>query len=164
MSAIKSKIKPNPTAWTVNSLANGAGTNYVSVGAGGVGGVGAVGSAGIIGGATGPYYTTASNGINTTVDAAMIINQGRMTITVPLEINGIDVEQVLKDLMQVTGVVARNRQLEAKYKGLKKSGEEYQLLLQKVQSDVNIVIKRAAQEYRLAEEKYKVFETIKDSK
>jgi hypothetical protein len=164
MSAIKSKIKPNPTAWTVNSLANGAGTNYVSVGAGGVGGVGATGSAGIIGGVTGPYYTNASNGINTTVDAAMIINQGRMTVTVPLDVNGIDVEQVLKDLMQVTGVVARNRQLEAKYKGLKKSGEEYQLLLQKVQSDVNIVIKRAAQEYRLAEEKYKVFETIKDSK
>ena len=151
----------NVTAWTVNSLANGAGTNYVT--AGGVGGVGA-GGFGVIGGATGSYYTTGTINATSTVDAALIVNQGRMTVTVPLDVNGIDVEQVLKDLMQVTGVVARNRQLEAKYKGLKKSGEEYQLLLQKVQSDVNIIIKEAAQEYRLAEEKYKVFETIKDSK
>jgi hypothetical protein len=158
MSAIKSKIKSNPTAWTVNSLANGAGGSYtVSAGGGGAGGFGAVG-------ATGSYYTTSNGNITSTVDAALIVNQGRMTVTVPLDVNGIDVEQVLKDLMQVTGVVARNRQLEAKYKGLKKSGEEYQLLLQKVQSDVNIIIKEAAQEYRLAEEKYKVFETIKDSK
>lgn len=151
MLAIKSKIKSNPTAWTVNSLANGAGGSYTV-------------SAGGVGGATGSYYTTSNGNTTSTVDAALIVNQGRMTVTVPLDVNGIDVEQVLKDLMQVTGVVARNRQLEAKYKGLKKSGEEYQLLLQKVQSDVNIIIKEAAQEYRLAEEKYKVFETIKDSK
>ena len=109
-------------------------------------------------------YTIASNSINTAVDTAMTINQGKMTITVPLEINGIDVEQVLKDLMQVTGVVARNRTLESKYTGLKASGERYQALLQKVQYDANIIIKEAAAEYRLAEEKYKVFETIKDSK
>jgi hypothetical protein len=158
MSAIKSKIKSNPTAWTVNSLANGAGGFGVSAGGSGAGGFG------VIGGATGSYYTTGTINATSTVDAALIVNQGRMTVTVPLDVNGIDVEQVLKDLMQVTGVVARNRQLEAKYKGLKKSGEEYQLLLQKVQSDVNIIIKEAAQEYRLAEEKYKVFETIKDSK
>jgi hypothetical protein len=142
----------------VNSLANGAGGFGVSAGGSGAGGFG------VIGGATGSYYTTGTINATSTVDAALIVNQGRMTVTVPLDVNGIDVEQVLKDLMQVTGVVARNRQLEAKYKGLKKSGEEYQLLLQKVQSDVNIIIKEAAQEYRLAEEKYKVFETIKDSK
>jgi hypothetical protein len=116
------------------------------------------------GATVGGYVTTASNGINTAVDAAMIINQGKMTITVPLEINGIDVEQVLKDLMNLTGVVARNKRLEAKYKGLKESGERYQVLLQKVQYDANIIIKEAALEYRLAEEKYKIFETIKDSK
>jgi hypothetical protein len=109
-------------------------------------------------------YTIASNSINTAVDTAMIINQGKMTITVPLEINGIDVEQVLKDLMNITGVVARNKRLEDKYKGLRESGERYQALLQKVQYDANIIIKEAAVEYRLAEEKYKVFETIKDSK
>ena len=109
-------------------------------------------------------YTIASNSINTSVDTAMTINQGKMTITVPLEINGIDVEQVLKDLMNITGVVARNKRLEDKYKGLRESGERYQALLQKVQYDANIIIKEAAVEYRLAEEKYKVFETIKDSK
>jgi hypothetical protein len=109
-------------------------------------------------------YTIASNSINTAVDTAMTINQGKMTITVPLEINGIDVEQVLKDLMNITGVVSRNKRLEDKYKGLRESGERYQALLQKVQYDANIIIKEAAVEYRLAEEKYKVFETIKDSK
>jgi len=109
-------------------------------------------------------YTIASNSINTAVDTAMTINQGKMTITVPLEINGIDVEQVLKDLMNLTGVVARNKRLEAKYKGLKESGERYQSLLQKVQNDVNMKVKEASAEYRLAEEKYKTFETIKDSK
>jgi hypothetical protein len=148
----------NVTAWTVNSLANGAGTNYVT--AGGVGGVGA-GGTGIIGGATGSYYTNATT---SSVDASLIVNQGRMTVTVPLDLNGLDVEQVLKDLMQVTGVVSRNRLLEAKYKGLKESGERYQSLLQKVQNDVNIKVKEASAEYRLAEEKYKTFETIKDSK
>jgi hypothetical protein len=122
----------------------------------GVGAVGAVGSS--------SPYTIASNSINSSVDTAMIINQGKMTITVPLEVNGIDVEQVLKDLMNITGVVARNKRLEDKYKGLKESGERYQALLQKVQYDANIIIKEAAVEYRLAEEKYKVFETIKDSK
>jgi hypothetical protein len=109
-------------------------------------------------------YTIASNSISSVVDTAMTINQGKMTITVPLEINGIDVEQVLKDLMNITGVVARNKRLEDKYKGLRESGERYQALLQKVQYDANIIIKEAAVEYRLAEEKYKVFETIKDSK
>lgn len=139
---------PNPTAWTVNQIAGTSISNSVYTSGATVGG----------------YVTTASNGINTAVDAAMIINQGKMTITVPLEINGIDVEQVLKDLMNLTGVVARNKRLEAKYKGLKESGERYQVLLQKVQYDANIIIKEAALEYRLAEEKYKIFETIKDSK
>ena len=144
-------IKPNPTAWTVNSLANGAnGTSIYT--AGGVGGSNGASS----------YYTNAT--ATSSVDASLIVNQGRMTVTVPLDINGLDVEQVLKDLMQVTGVVARNRTLEAKYKGLKESGERYQSLLQKVQNDVNIKVKEASAEYRLAEEKYKVFETIKDSK
>ena len=130
----------NPTAWTINQIASNSISNTVY---------------------NGGYV---SNSINTAVDAAMIINQGKMTITVPLEVNGIDVEQVLKDLMQVTGVVARNRTLESKYTGLKASGERYQALLQKVQYDANIIIKEAALEYRLAEEKYKIFETIKDSK
>ena len=141
-------IKPNPTAWTVNSLANGA--NGIS------------GQVLQSNGATGSYYANAIT--STTVDASLIVNQGRMTVNVPLDINGIDVEQVLKDLMQVTGVVSRNRSLEAKYKGLKESGERYQSLLQKVQNDVNIKVKEASAEYRLAEEKYKTFETIKDSK
>jgi hypothetical protein len=87
-----------------------------------------------------------------------------MSVSVPFDLNGLDVEQVLKDLMQVTGVVSRNRLLEAKYKGLKESGERYQSLLQKVQNDVNMKVKEASAEYRLAEEKYKTFETIKDSK
>jgi hypothetical protein len=139
-------IKPNPTAWTVNSLANGA--NGIS------------GQVLQSNGTTGSYFTSTTS----SVDASLIVNQGRMTVTVPLDINGIDVEQVLKDLMQVTGVVSRNRSLEAKYKGLKESGERYQALLQKVQYDANIIIKEAAQDYRLAEEKYKTFETIKDSK
>jgi hypothetical protein len=140
-------IKPNPTAWTVNSLANGA--NGIS------------GQVLQSNGTTGSYFTSSTT---SSVDASLIVNQGRMTVTVPLDINGIDVEQVLKDLMQVTGVVSRNRSLEAKYKGLKESGERYQALLQKVQYDANIIIKEAAQDYRLAEEKYKTFETIKDSK
>ena len=139
---------PNPTAWTDNQIAGTSISNSVYTSGATVGG----------------YVTTASNGINTAVDAAMIINQGKMTITVPLEINGIDVEQVLKDLMNITGVVARNKRLEDKYKGLRESGERYQALLQKVQYDANIIIKEAAVDYRLAEEKYKTFETIKDSK
>ena len=135
--------KSNPIAWTVNSLYNNLAPNNNTV-------------------VNGGYTTSAIT--NSSVDASLIINQGRMTVTVPLDVNGIDVEQVLKDLMAVTGVVNRNRDLESKFKGLKKSGEQYQLLLQKLQSDVNIKIKEAAQEYRLAEEKYKIFETIKDSK
>ena len=141
-------IKPNPTAWTVNSLANGA--NGIS------------GQVLQSNGATGSYYANATT--SATVDAALIVNQGRMSVSVPFDLNGLDVEQVLKDLMQVTGVVSRNRLLEAKYKGLKESGERYQSLLQKVQNDVNIKVKEASAEYRLAEEKYKTFETIKDSK
>jgi hypothetical protein len=141
-------IKPNPTAWTVNSLANGA--NGIS------------GQVLQSNGTTGSYFTNATT--SATVDAALIVNQGRMSVSVPLDLNGLDVEQVLKDLMQVTGVVSRNRSLEAKYKGLKESGERYQSLLQKVQNDVNIKVKEASAEYRLAEEKYKTFETIKDSK
>jgi hypothetical protein len=140
-------IKPNPTAWTVNSLANGAN--------------GTSGQVLQSNGTTGSYFTSSTT---SSVDASLIVNQGRMTVTVPLDINGIDVEQVLKDLMQVTGVVSRNRSLEAKHRGLKETGERYQALLQKVHSDVNIIIKEAAAEYRLAEEKYKTFETIKDSK
>jgi hypothetical protein len=139
-------IKPNPTAWTVNSLSSGVN--------------GTSGQVLQSNGTIGSYFTTATS----SVDASLIVNQGRMTITVPLEVNGIDVEQVLKDLMQITGVVARNRQLESKYKGLKESGDRYQALLQKVQYDASIMIKEAGTEYRLAEEKYKVFETIKDSK
>ena len=135
--------KSNPVAWTVNSLYNNLTPNNNTV-------------------VNGGYTTSAIT--NSSVDASLIINQGRMTVTVPLDVNGIDVEQVLKDLMAVTGVVNRNRDLESKFKGLKQSGEQYQLLLQKLQSDVNIKIKEAAQEYRLAEEKYKIFETIKDSK
>ena len=139
---------PNPTAWTVNQISGTSISNSVYTSGATVGG----------------YVTTASNSINSSVDTAMIINQGKMTITVPLEVNGIDVEQVLKDLMNITGVVSRNKRLEDKYKGLRESGERYQTLLQKVQYDANIIIKEAALEYRLAEEKYKIFETIKDSK
>ena len=148
--------KPDPFQWTVNALANANVSNNI------VANGGYITSGQVLqsNGASSSYYTNTTN----SVDAAMIVNQGRMTVTVPLDVNGIDVEQVLKDLMQVTGVVARNRQLESKYKGLKESGERYQSLLQKVQYDANIIIKEAALEYRLAEEKYKTFETIKDSK
>ena len=148
--------KPDPFQWTVNALANASVSNNI------VANGGCITSGQVLqsNGASSSYYTNTTN----SVDAAMIVNQGRMTVTVPLDVNGIDVEQVLKDLMQVTGVVARNRQLEAKYKGLKESGERYQSLLQKVQYDANIIIKEAALEYRLAEEKYKTFEIIKDSK
>jgi hypothetical protein len=86
-----------------------------------------------------------------------------MTVTVPLEVNGIDVEQVLQDLMAVTGVVSRNRKLEDKYEGLKKAGDMYQETLRNAQIDVNIKIKKAADNYRFAEEKYKTLEIIKDS-
>jgi hypothetical protein len=148
--------KPDPFQWTVNALANANVSNNI------VPNGGYITSGQVLqsNGASSSFYTNTTN----SVDAAMIVNQGRMTVTVPLDVNGIDVEQVLKDLMQVTGVVARNRQLEAKYKGLKESGERYQSLLQKVQYDANIIIKEAALEYRLAEEKYKTFEIIKDSK
>lgn len=134
--------KSNPVAWTVDALAN---TNV---------------SNGVI--SNGGYTTSAIT--NSSVDAAMIINQGRMTVTVPLDVNGIDVEQVLKDLMAVTGVVNRNRDLESKFKGLRKAGEQYQKILQNAQADVNIKFKQAAEEYILAEEKYKTFNIIKDSK
>jgi transposase-like protein len=86
-----------------------------------------------------------------------------MTVTVPLELNGIDVEQVLQDLIAVTGIVARNRKLEDKYSGLKKAGEIYQNTLQNAQNEVNIKIKKAGDNYRLAEEKYKTLEIIKES-
>ena len=134
--------KPNTFQWTVNALANTNVSNNIV--------------------ANGGYTTSAIT--NSSVDAAIIVNQGRMTVTVPLDVNGIDVEQVLKDLMAVTGVVNRNRNLESKFKGLREAGETYQKTLQDAQSDVDIKFKQAAEEYILAEEKYKVFETIKDSK
>ena len=129
--------KSNPVAWTVNSLHN-----------------------------TVPNNTIVFNGGITTskVDTSLIVNQGRVTVTAPLDVNGIDVEQVLKDLMAVTGVVNRNRDLESKFKGLRKAGEQYQKILQNAQADVNIKFKQAAEEYILAEEKYKTFNIIKDSK
>lgn len=101
--------------------------------------------------------------INTAVDAAMIVNKGKMQITVPLDLNGIDVEQVLKDLMLATGVVARNRNLESEYSGMRKAGEIYQETLQNAQLDANIKIKKAGDNYRRAEEKYKTFNLIKES-
>ena len=134
--------KPNTFQWTVNALANTNVSNNII--------------------ANGGYTTSAIT--NSSVDAAMIVNQGRMTVTVPLDVNGIDVEQVLKDLMAVTGVVNRNRKLESKFKGLRDAGETYQKTLQSVQSDVNIKFKQAAEKYIIAEEKYKTFNSIKDSK
>ena len=134
--------KPNTFQWTVNALANTNVSNNIV--------------------ANGGYTTSAIT--NSSVDAALIVNQGRMTVTVPLDVNGIDVEQVLKDLMAVTGIVNRNRNLESKFKGLREAGERYQKNLQNAQADVNIKFKQAAEEYILAEEKYKIFETIKDSK
>lgn len=101
--------------------------------------------------------------INTAVDAAMIVNKGKMQITVPLDLNGIDVEQVLKDLMLATGVVARNRNLESEYSGMRKAGEIYQETLHNAQLDANIKIKKAGDNYRRAEEKYKTFNLIKES-
>jgi len=109
-------------------------------------------------------YNIASSNINASTDSAIVVYDGHMSVTVPLDVNGIDVEQVLRDLMMVTGVVARNRKLEKKYLGLKKIGEQYQETLQNLQIDVNIKIKEAADKYRLAEEKYKTLEIIKDSK
>ena len=109
-------------------------------------------------------YNIASSNINASTDSAMVVSDGHMSVTVPLDVNGIDVEQVLRDLMMVTGVVARNRKLEKKYSGLKKIGEQYQETLQNLQIDVNIKIKEAAEQYRLAEEKYHTLEIIKGSK
>jgi hypothetical protein len=106
-------------------------------------------------------YTIANS--NASLDSSLIVSQGKMTVTVPLEVNGIDIEQVLQDLMAVTGVVPRNRKLEDKYAGLKKAGDIYQETLRNVQIDVNIKIKKAADNYRLAEEKYKTLEIIKES-
>jgi len=97
------------------------------------------------------------------IDSSLIISEGKMTVTVPLEINGIDVEQVLQALMAATGVVSRNRKLEDKYAGLKKAGEIYQETLRNAQINVNIEIKQAADNYRVAEEKYKTLEIIKES-
>jgi hypothetical protein len=99
----------------------------------------------------------------TSLDASLIVSEGKMTVTVPLEVNGIDVEQVLQDLMAVTGIVARNRKLEDKYAGLKKAGDIYQETLRDAQIDANIKIKKAGDDYRLAEEKYKTFDLIKES-
>ena len=106
-------------------------------------------------------YTIANSNAN--LDSSLTISQGKMTVTVPIEINGIDIEQVLQDLMAVTGVVPRNRRLEEKYGGLKKAGDIYQETLRNAQIDVNIKIKQAADNYRFAEEKYKTLEIIKDS-
>ena len=97
------------------------------------------------------------------IDSSLIVSEGKMTVTVPLEINGIDVEQVLQALMAATGVVSRNRKLEDKYAGLKKAGEIYQETLRNAQINVNIEIKQAADNYRVAEEKYKTLEIIKES-
>jgi hypothetical protein len=109
-------------------------------------------------------YNIASSNINASTDCALVVSDGQMSVTVPLDVNGIDVEQVLKDLMLVTGVVARNRKLEKRYSGLKKIGEHYQETLQNLQIDVNIKIKEAADQYRFAEEKYNTLEMIKGSK
>lgn len=106
-------------------------------------------------------YTIANS---TSLDSSLVINEGKMTVSVPIEVNGIDVEQVLRDLMAATGVVARNRRLEEKYKGLKKEGDAYQEILRSVQNDINVRVKQAAERYKLAEEKYKTLEIIKDSK
>ena len=106
-------------------------------------------------------YTIANSNAN--LDSSLTISQGKMTVTVPLEVNGIDIEQVLQDLMAVTGVVPRNRKLEDKYAGLKKAGDIYQETLRNAQIDVNIKIKQAADNYRFAEEKYKTLEIIKES-
>lgn len=125
-------------------------------------------SSGVIATPIGSAYSVAgSNGYSNTTsiaDSAMIVSRDKMSVTVPLEINGLDVEKILKDLMAVTGVISRNRHLEEKFKGLKKAGEQYEKVLQEIEFEAKIKLKDAAAEYRRAEERYKTFETIKDSK
>jgi hypothetical protein len=54
------------------------------------------------GATVGGYVTTASNSINTAVDTAMTINQGKMTITVPLEVAGTAQNFVMKQRSEPT--------------------------------------------------------------
>lgn len=97
-------------------------------------------------------------------ETALIVNEGKMVVTVPLDLNGLDVEQILKDLMTATGVISRNRNLETKYDGMRKAGERYQQVLKSAQNDAKIKIEQAANDYRVAEEKFKTFDTLKDLK
>lgn len=69
-------------------------------------------------------------------------NDATVTINAPLIVDNIDVAKTLKEVMSVLGVVSRDIAREEKYKGLKEAAKEYERQL----------------------DKYKTFETIKDSK
>lgn len=87
--------------------------------------------------------TTAAD--NFQVGAVMSITKGNdatVTINAPLIVDNIDVVKTLKEVMSVLGVVSRDIAREEKYKGLKEAAKEYERQL----------------------DKYKTFETIKDSK
>lgn len=62
-------------------------------------------------------------------------------INAPLIIDNMDVAATLKDVMSVLGVISRDIAREDKYKGLRQAADQYQQQL----------------------DKYKTFETIKDS-
>lgn len=66
----------------------------------------------------------------------------KVVVNAPLLVDGIDVGKTLKDIMSILGVVSRDIAREEKYKGLKEAAKEYERQL----------------------DKYKTFETIKDSK
>ncbi len=113
-----------------------------------------------------PYISNTNTLNNVSIapsnQTALVVSEGKMNITVPLDLNGLDVEQILKDLMSATGIISRNRQLEARYPGMQKAGEQYQEILQSAQKEVNIKLKEAAANYRAAEEKYKTFHILKE--
>jgi hypothetical protein len=67
---------------------------------------------------------------------------GKVVISAPLIVDDVDVGKTLKDIMSVLGVVSRDIAREEKYKGLREAAKEYERQL----------------------DKYKTFETIKDSK
>jgi hypothetical protein len=66
--------------------------------------------------------------------------------------------------MAVTGVISRNRSLEEEFQGLKKAGEAYEDALRDAKIEINLKIKKAAEEYGRTESKYKTFKTLKESK
>ena len=133
-------VPPLPPGATVGGVINGGTTTPYTINTGAAGG-----SAGqfVTSTSNGTTWATGNSGLGVTgLSSNGIITDKKMSITVPLEVNGRDVLKELDELRDAMLLLKRHVDMEDKYPKLKELTDAYERQL----------------------EKYKTFEAIKDSK